>query len=176
MTMTIDEPLAEVSQYIDYLETQMRVHGRDDRQRIRRRVHALRQEQANALAAVRHAPDRIGDRAGRLRSRLSVAERSFEADMATSSSAFAAAVHMELQGWDAFAERLQTTAAARTGTARAQAEAGITELRRRRLEVNDRLDALGVDRSQAWNEQRKRVTAARDELERTADEVSTSLF
>src|SRR3954469_25219207 len=54
----------------------------DDRQRIRRDVHALRQEQANALAVARHAPDRIDDRVARLWSRLEVAERPFDADLA----------------------------------------------------------------------------------------------
>jgi hypothetical protein len=176
MTTTIDGRLTAVSRCIDELEARMHVHGPDDRQRIRRHVHALRQEQANALAATRHAPDRIDDRVARLRSRLEVAERSFDADLAGSRSAFTAAVDGELQGWDVFAERLQTTAAARTGTARAQAEAGITELRRRRLAVSDRLDDLRVDRWETWHEQRKRVTAARDELERTADDLSASLF
>jgi hypothetical protein len=82
MTRTIDGRLTEVSRYIDELEARMHVHGPDDRQRIRRDVHALRQEQANALAVARHAPDRIDDRVARLRSRLEVAERPFDADLA----------------------------------------------------------------------------------------------
>ncbi len=99
----------------------------DDRQRVRRHVDALRQEQANAQAAARHAPDPVDERLSRLRSRLEVAERSFDADLAEARSAFTAAVDAELQGWDVFAERLQTTAAARTGTARDQAETGIKD-------------------------------------------------
>jgi hypothetical protein len=129
MTRTTDGRLTEVSRYIDELEARMHVHGPDDRQRIRRDAHALRQEQANALAVARHAPDRIGST-----SAASVAPRGGRAAIrrrpGRARSAFTAAVDGELQGWDVF-ERLHTTAAARTGTARAQAEAGVTELRRR---------------------------------------------
>ena len=57
-------------------------------------------------------------------------------------SHFTAAVEAELHGWDAFAERLQATAAAKTGSARDRAETGIKELRRRRLAVTERLDDL----------------------------------
>jgi hypothetical protein len=176
MTTTIDEPLAEVSWRIDELEARMRVHGPDDRQRIRRHVHALRQEHANARAAARQDPGRIDDRVARLRSRLEVAERSFEADLAENRSAFTAGVEAELHCWDAYTERLQTTAAARTGTARAQTEAGIADLRRRSLAVRDGLNDLRAGRWQTWHEQRTRVTDARDQLERTADDLSASLF
>ena len=141
MTM-IDERLAEVDRRIDDLEAGMGLRRSDQQQSVRRHVDALRQEQANAQAAARGTPDPVGERLSRLRSRLEVAERSIDADLAQDRPQFTAAVEAELRGWDAFAERLQATAAAKTGTARDRAETGIKELRRRRLAVTERLDDL----------------------------------
>ena len=98
------------------------------------------------------------------------------ADLAEDRAHFTAAVEAELHGWDAFAERLQATAAAKTGSARDQAETGIKELRRRRLAVTQSLDDLRDAPEDAWGQHQERVTAARDELERTADDLSASLF
>ena len=103
-------------------------------------------------------------------------KRSLDADLAEDRPHFTAAVEAELHGWDAFAERLQATAAAKTGSARDRAETGIKELRRRRLAVTERLDDLRDVPGEAWREHQERVTAARDELERMADDVSASLF
>ena len=176
MTMMVDERLAEVGRHIDELEARVRARGAEQRQRIRRHSHALRQEQANALAAARRTPAHVDDRVERLRSRLEVAERSLDADLAEDRSAFTTAVEAELHSWDVFAERLQATAAARTGAARDQAEAAITALRRQRLAVTERLDDLRAARWETWREQRMRVTAAREELERMADDLSESLY
>ena len=108
--------------------------------------------------------------------RVEVAARSLDADLAPDGSAFAAALEAELHGWDMFAERLQATAAARTGEARDRAEGAVKDLRRRRLAVAQCLDDLRATRGEGWHEQRRRVTAARRDLERLADELSTSLF
>ena len=176
MTATIDEQLAEAGRRIDDLEASMRLRDGDQRQNVRRHVDALRQEQANARAAARRTPDPVGERLSRLRSRLDVAERSLDADLADDRGHFTAAVEAELHGWDAFAERLQATAAAKTGRARDRAETGIKELRRRRLVVTERLDDLRDAPKQAWGQHHERVTAARDDLERTADDLSASLY
>ena len=121
-------------------------------------------------------PTRSASGSRRLRSRLDVAERSLDADLAEDRPHFTAAVEAELQGWDAFAERLQATAAAKTGSARDRAETGIKELRRRRLAVTKRLDDLHDAPQEAWREHQERVTAARDDLERMADDLSASLY
>jgi hypothetical protein len=176
MTMMVDERLAEIGQDIDELEARVRIGGAEQRQRMRRHAAALRHEQANALAAARHAPANVDDRVARLRSRLEVAERSLDAEVAEDRSTFTAAVEAELHSWDVFAERLQATAAARTGTAREQAEVAMRTLRRQRLAVTERLDALRAARWETWREQRMRVTAAREELERMADDLSASLY
>ena len=176
MTTTIDERLAEAGRRIDDLESSVRLQHSDQRQNVRRHIDALRQEHANAQAAARRTPDPVGERLSRLRSRLDVAERSLDADLADDRWHFTAAVEAELHGWDAFAERLQATAAAKTGSARDRAETGIKELRRRRLAVTERLDDLRDAPEKAWGQHQQRVTAARDELERTADDLSASLF
>lgn len=108
--------------------------------------------------------------------RVELAARSLDADLAPDGPAFAAAVEAELRGWDMFNERLQATAAARTGEARVRAEAAVKDLRRRRLAVAQCLDDLRATRDEGRHEQRRRVTAARHHLERLADEVSKSLF
>ena len=176
MTTTIDELLADAGRRIDDLEASMRLRHSDRRQDVRRHVDALRQEHANAQTAARRTPDPVGERLSRLRSRLDVAERSLDADLAEDRPHFAAAVEAELHGWDAFAERLQATAAGKTGSARDRAETGIKELRRRRLAVTQRLDDLRDAPEDAWGQHQERVTVARDDLERMADDLSASLF
>jgi chromosomal replication initiation ATPase DnaA len=176
MTTMIDEALSDAGRRIDELEARMHVHAAERRHRMRRHINALRQEEANAIAAGRRAPDQLDDRAARLRSRIEVADRSFDADLAEDRRGFAAAVEAELRGWEMFTERLQAAAAARRGRAREQAEAGITQLQRQSLAVTRRLDDLAAERWDRWQERRKRVTAARDELERMADDLSASLF
>ena len=109
--------------------------------------------------------DDVEQRLAHLRTRLDVAERSLIADASGDWGTFAAAVEAELESWDTYLERLQTTVATRTWHAREQAEAAIGDVRTRRLAVDDGL-ANGV---------RERVTEARDQLEREADDLSAKL-
>lgn len=108
--------------------------------------------------------------------RREVAARGRDADLAPDGPAFTTAVTAELHSWDMFAERLQAIAATRTGVARDRAEAAVRDLRHRRLAVAERLDDLRATGSDGCHEGRTRVTAARDDLERLADELSNSLF
>jgi hypothetical protein len=177
MTPMVDESLAATGQRIDDLEARIRVHTPERRLSMRRHAVALRHEQANALAAARRAPAQTTDeRAARLRSRLEVAEHSLDADLAEDRSAFTAAVEAELESWDRFIERLLTRAAEQTGPARDHAEAAITALRRQRISVNGRLDAVRAAGWNTWREERTRVSAARDQLEQMADDLSATLY
>lgn len=173
---TIDDSPADVDRRIDELEAGVPARCAGDQTAIRRHIEALRREQANARAAARRTPDPVGERLSRLQSRLDVAQRSLDADLAQDRRQFTAAVEAELHAWDGFAERLQATAAGKTPNARDRAEAGLKELRRRRLAVAERLDDLRNAPQHAWRERQERVTAARDELERMADDLSASLF
>jgi len=141
---TIEEQLAEVRQRIEQL------HAAGGVPRLQRHVDLV---------------DDVEQKLVQLKMRLDVAERSLAADLSDDWATFAAAVEAELESWDTYLERLQTTVAARAWHAREQAEAAIGDVRSRRIAVDDSL-AHGA---------RDRVTAARDELEQTADELSAKL-
>lgn len=134
--------------------------------RIRHRIEQVRSSPAGPRLQ-RHL-DLVEDvelELARLRTRLDVAERSLAADATDDWPTYVAAVDAELESWDTYLERLQTTVATRAWHAREQAETAIGEVRTRRLAVDDSL-AHGV---------RERVTAARTELEQKADELSAKL-
>jgi hypothetical protein len=99
------------------------------------------------------------------------AEHSLTADLSGDRPTFVAAVEAELDSWDTYLERLQTSVAANAWKTRARAEAAIADVRTRRIAVDEHLANGG----EAWQEQRTLVIAARDELEQKADELSTKL-
>jgi predicted nucleic acid-binding Zn-ribbon protein len=120
------------------------------------------------------APDEVEEKLGQLRTRLAVAENSLFADVSDEWTRFAAAVEEELRSWDTYLERLQATAVAKAGNARERAEAAIADVRTQRIAVSDRLAQARAEVNVAWHEQRSQVSAARDELERKADELSAN--
>ena len=143
-TSTIEEQLAQVRHRIEQLQASGRVP------RLQRHLDLV---------------EDVEQRLAQLKMRLDVAERSLAADASGDWATFASAVEAELESWDTYLERLQTTVATRAWHAREQAETAIGDVRSRRLAVNDSL-AHGV---------RERVTKARDELEQKADELSAKL-
>jgi hypothetical protein len=172
-TTTIEDQLTELRRRADRLEA---LAGEiAENARIRRHVHAVRRQEAAVLSAVREGPGAIDEKVGQLTTRLAVAERSLAADLSDDWATFADAVEEELRGWDTYLERLQATAAIRPWKARGRAEAAITDLRDRRLAVDERLDAARAAALEAWQEQRRHVETARDELERKADELTVAL-
>jgi len=84
-------------------------------------------------------------------------------------------VEAELHSWDTYLERLQTSVAAKAWKARERAEAAIGDVRIRRIAVGERLAQVRYSDGAASQEARKRVTAARDELEQKAAELSARL-
>jgi hypothetical protein len=143
-TTTIEKRLAEIRHRIDQL------HASGGVPRLQRHLDLV---------------EDVEQKLAQLKTRLDVAERSLAADISGDWETYAAAVEAELESWDTYLERLQTTVATRAWHAREQAEAAIGDVRNRRLAVNDSL-AHGV---------RERVTKARDELEQQADELSAKL-
>ena len=89
--------------------------------------------------------------------------------------AFAAAVEAELHSWDTYLERLQTSVAAKASKARERSETAIGRVRARRIAVDEHLSQLRAGTGDAWQQERRRVTEARDELERRADALSVKL-
>ena len=81
------------------------------------------------------------------------------------------AVEAELCCWDAYLERLQVKAAT-AGSARSRAEAAISELRRQRNFLDERLGVLRSGPAGAWSEGRASVDAARADLGRRAAEMA----
>ena len=142
---------------------------------IWRHVHAVRRQEAAVLTGARETPDAFDEKLGQLKTRLAVAERSLAADLSDDWVTFAEAVEEELRSWDIHLERLQATAATRPWKARKQAEAAIADLRNHRLAVDLRLGAARAAALEVWQEQRRHVETARDDLARNADELTTTL-
>ena len=174
-TTTIEDQLAEVRRRIDRLQALAQAGVTAERARIRRHLDALHQEEASVRAAVRQAPDEVEEKLGQLKTRLAVAEHSLAADVSDDWATFAAAVEAELRSWDTYLERLQTSVAAKAWKAREQAEAAIGDVRSRRIAVGERLAQVRDSAGAASQEARKHITAARDELEQKAAELSTKL-
>ena len=172
-TTTIEDQLAELRRRVDRLQALAGVVA--DNPRIRRHVDALRRQETTVLAAVRETPVEADEKLGQLKTRLAVAERSLAADISDDWASFAVAVEEELRSWDTYLERLQATAATRGWNTRERAEAAIGDVRSRRIAVDERLALAHAAAREAWEEQRKRVGVARDELEQKADELSAAL-
>jgi hypothetical protein len=175
-TTTIEDQLAEVRRRIARLQPLAQTGLVAERARIQRHLDALHQEEVSVLAAVRQAPDEVDEKLGQLRTRLAVAENSLAADVSDEWTTFAAAVEDELRSWDTYLERLQATAAAKAGNARERAEAAIADVRTRRIAVYDGLARARKNIDGCWHEQRNHVSAARDELEQKAAELSAANF
>jgi hypothetical protein len=169
-TTTIRDPIEDARRRIDRLHALAQSGAAADSSRIRRHLDALRREEASALAAAREAPEQIDEKLGQLRTRLAVAEHALVADVSDEWTTFAAAVEDELRSWGVYLERVQATAA-KAGNARERAEAAIADVRTERIAVHDRLAQARSDVNGAWHEQRRHVSAARDELGRKADEL-----
>lgn len=171
-TTTIEGQLAGPRRRIALLRAIAQLEIAPDRSRIQRHLEAVRQQEASVLAAAHSAPDEVDAKVGQLTTRLAVAERALAADVSDDWPSFATAVESELRSWDTHLERLQASVAAKAWKAREQAEAAIGAVRTSRIAVYERLTQ---ERDGAAGEARRRVTAARDELERKADELSAHL-
>ena len=174
-TTTINNPLAEIRRRIDLLHALAQTRGAADSSRIRRHLDALLRQEASVVAATREAPDEVEEKLGQLTTRLAVAENSMAADLSDGWSTFAAAVEDELRSWDTYLERLQATAVAKAGNARGRGETAIADVRAQRIAVYARLAEAREEVNGTWHEQRKHVSAARDELEHKADELSVNI-
>jgi hypothetical protein len=171
-TTTIEERLAGMHRQIEELQTKGRA-GRDEaRTRIERQLDALREQETSARAAAKEGIDAFREKSEQFEARLHVAQSAIATELADGRQKFADALEHELQEWDRYFERLQAQAALRAASARQQSEAAISDLRRRRNAVAERLTAIRGASAAGWGEQKQRIVAARDELEGKADELS----
>jgi hypothetical protein len=170
-TTTIEDQLAKVRSRIDRLQALAQLDPNAERSRIQRHLDALHQGEESVAAAARSAPDEVEQKLGQLKTRLAVAENSLLADVSEEWTTFAAAVEDELRSWDTYLERLQVTTAAKARERRQRVEAAIADIRTQRIAVYDALVQAREHVNGAWHEQRNHVSAARDDLERKADEL-----
>jgi hypothetical protein len=171
--MTTEDQLAEVRRRIDCIQACAQACGLP---RVRPHLDALHAAEASVRAAARQAPGEVEQKLGQLRTRVDVAEHSLSADVSGDWPTFVAAVEAELDTWDTYLERLQTSVAARAWTTRAQAERAIAEVRTHRIAVDEHLAHARHRTDDGWQEQRQRVVAARDELEQQVDQLSTKFY
>jgi hypothetical protein len=171
----MEERLVEIGRRADRLHASTQSGTPEAKIGTQRRADALRKEEALTRTAVREAAAGIKEELGQLDTRVDTAGRSAAADVAQDTRMFVAAVEAELHTWDAYLERQQVKAATTAGRAREQAEAAISELRRRRNAVGERLREVRSASAEAGSEARKSLEVARDEFERTAAEVAAGL-
>ena len=173
---TIDDQLTEVRLRIDRMQARAQTGvPADVLPRIQCHLDALHQDEASVRAAARQAPGHVEETLGRLNATLDVAENSLTADLSDDWATFAAAVEEELRSWDTYLERLQIGVAVQGWKTREQAEAAIAEVRGRRIAVEQRLAQACDGDGDGGQEQRERVTAARDELAHKAHQLPTKL-
>jgi hypothetical protein len=171
-TTTFEERLAQMGRQIDQLEAKGRSSASEATARIQCEIGALREQEACARAAAAEPTDSFDEKFEQFQARLRVAQSAVAADLTENREEFADAVDDELREWDTYFERLQAQTALRAASTREKGEAGISDLRRRRNEVAERLVDVRAASGEAWEEQKKRLGAARDDLERKADELS----
>jgi hypothetical protein len=173
-TTTIEDQLAEIRFRIGRMQALAQAGvAADVLPRIQRHLDALHQDEASVRAAASQAPDEVEEKLGRLTSRLDVAEHSLTADLSDDWVAFAAAVEEELRGWDTYLERLQIGVVMKAWKTREQAETAIADVRSGRIAVEERLAQACDGAGDAGQQQRERVSAARDELAQKAHQLPT---
>ena len=79
------------------------------------------------------------------------------AEFAATQDQFTDALGAELRRWDAYLDRMQAKAAAKTGAARERAEAEIAELRQRRVSIGKSLTHVGTAAAAAAGATRRRA-------------------
>jgi hypothetical protein len=166
-TTAIEERLAEIGRRIDQLDARAGAGAAGAKSQIRRHLDSLRQ-------GVSKYADAVEDKLRQLEIKLDIAEHRLASEVAGDARTFVDAVEAELHDWDTYLERLQVEAAtkAQAGSPREQVEAAIRELRRCRNTLAERLAEVRAASGEAWREPKKRLAAAREELERKVDEVS----
>ena len=171
-TTTKEHRLAEIRQRIDDLEAHAGDGTAEPRARLQRRFDALRDDADAASVALDEKADAVEERFAELESRVDIAAKREAAEMTSDATSFADAVEAELHDWDAAIERMQARAAVKAYSAREKAEASVAELRKARNRAADRLAESRSSTGEAWEEQKKRVTAALDDLEQKAREAA----
>jgi hypothetical protein len=169
MATATNEYLTDVRRRIERVEVQAQRGTTDAKLRMQRYVDTLRREEEAARASAREQAAAVDERLEQLENELELAERRIAAEFAATQREFADAIEAGLERWDAFLDRLQAKAAARSGAAREQAEAAIADLRARRLSIDTSLSDVLAATGNRWRDARARVLGELDDLKRHAD-------
>jgi hypothetical protein len=152
--------------------------------RVRRHLDAVWQGETSVRTAVRDAyeqnrqtlDDYIGTVDYRMRmieGEVELAEAFLAVELASDAPEFAEAADAALAASGLYIERLQARAAVHSGSARADGEEAIRELRRRDGVLALRLAEFRAEPADGWPETKAPVCAAIAELESGLDEMST---
>jgi hypothetical protein len=148
--------------------------------RIRRQLDLIRERELAGASLLREACDRsfqaiygladeLDYRLKLLELELDIAEASLARERARSAEALSAALVRELDGWDAYLERLQLRATRKSGEQRDEAEQAIRRLRGYRNGLARCLADLRSADDDAWREIGSAATLVRSELEEAVD-------
>ena len=169
MATTTSEHLGEVRRRIDRLEVKAQLASAAAKSRMQRYIEPLRREEESARASARERAAAIDETLEQLDNELELAEHRVAAEFAATVNRFRDALEAELHRLDAYLNRMQTKAAAKTGAARERAaEAEIAELRQRRVSIGKSLTHVGTTAS-GWRDAKRRVLTELDELKNEAD-------
>jgi hypothetical protein len=169
MATATNDHLGEVRRRIARLEVQTQRGTADAKLRMQRYIDTLRHEEESARASARERAAAADQRREQLENELELAEHRVAAEFAATQDQFTAAIEAELHRWDAYLDRMQTKAAAKSGAARERAEAAVADLRQRRISIKKSLSDVGTSASDEWHDAKARVLAELDELKSAAD-------
>ena len=169
MATATNDHLGDVRRRIARLEVQSQRGTADARSRIQRYIDTLRREEESARASARERAAAVDERLEQLENDLDLAEHRVAAEFAATKEEFGDAIAAELNRWDAYLDRMQTQAAAKSGAARERAEAAIADLRQRRVAIGNSLADVRTAAGDAWNGAKARVLAELDDLKSRAD-------
>jgi hypothetical protein len=186
-TKSADQRLEEMQDRIDRLQAKAQASGAGAKDSIKSQLDALREQEASARAALKEAHDvktreadkraaAADDKLRQLETRARNAEYALTAELAQDKQTFIDAMNADLDDFEELLHRLDEQAAAKTGSAREQAEADVGELRGSMNTVVERLAEVREASGDRWRERKKDVTAARVELERKVDEALQRTF
>ncbi len=169
MSTATEERLHEARRRIAGLEARAQEGTTGARSRIQRYIDAVRRDAQAARDAARTEARAVGERFEQLDSSLELAEHRVAAELAPTRDQFTGALEAELRRWDAYLDRMQTKAAAKTGVAREHAEAVIADLRQHRLSIGAHVNAIGTAAGDGWRDAKSHALAELDELKTKAD-------
>jgi hypothetical protein len=169
MATATNERLGEVRSRIARLEVDVQRGTADAKSRMQQYIVTLRRDEESARASARERAAAVEERLEQLDNELELAEHRVAAEFAETEDQFNDALEAELHRWDAYLDRMQTKAAAKSGAERERAEAAIADLRQRRVSIGKSLSDVGTAAGEDWHDVKTRVLAELDELKSKAD-------